>query len=498
MQEGGEADSDEAVVSYSDEDVYSYIQGVYEGGGGNKEIADAMDKYSVSAEQVARVSNLPTTQVQGLYDAAKASGAPAPAEPSEKSTVSPVTMQVQPEETISAQELPEMQAIEAEQADVPQFVQAPAPVTPTKVEAERVTAEDLGQADAARGEIRPEALVGDIQGEVSQEALAEGITGVPSPEATVKFQMADLMKSIEEGEPLPPWAAPAARAVGAVMQQRGLGASSMASAAMTQAILEAGIPIASQDAQTYAQFDLQSLNNRQQAALQNAATYAQMDMANLDARLQAAVTNAKSFLSIDLQNLTNDQRTRELNYQTNAQRMFTNQAAENAAQQFNAQTQTQVDMFFTELATQVETANANRTAAAEQFNVSQVNATRQFNQSIQNQRDQFNANMGFQVESSNAQWRRTINTQNTAAQNRANEFNAANAFSLEAQRQQNLWQEYRDELAWANTSAENAQARDHEITLYALQKSATLEYMDKETEEDVWRRIGAKVVDKVL
>ena len=47
------------------------------------------------------------------------------------------------------------------------------------------------------------------------------------------------------------------------MQQRGLGASSMAAAATMQAMMESGIPIAAQDAQKYANIQLQNLNNEQ-------------------------------------------------------------------------------------------------------------------------------------------------------------------------------------------------------------------------------------------
>lgn len=372
---------------------------------------------------------------------------------------------------------------------------------PTSFEAETYEAAqtgDLGSVDFTAGKLSTDALVADIQGQVSEQSLVKAAQGTVSPEATVKFQMEDLMQSVEEGEPFPAWAAPAARSIGAIMQKRGLGTSSMASAALMQAVVESGIPIAAQDAQTYAQIDLQNLNNRQQAALQNAATYAAMDRANLDARMQAAITNAQSFLAIDLQNLTNEQRSRELEYQSNVQRMFNNQAADNAALQFNAQNQNQVDMFFAELATQVETANANRSAAAEQFNVSQANAMEQYTTSLNNARDQFNVSMDFQVDQSNAEWRRQINTINTAADNNANLQNVQNEFGASQNAIAQLWQEYRDELAWINTTAENAQARAHEITLYALQQANVLEQLDEQVENSVWERIGERIVDRVI
>ena len=61
-------------------------------------------------------------------------------------------------------------------------------------------------------------------------------------------ELESLYASIEAGEELPAWAAPAVRKVNAMMQQRGLGASSMAAAAITQSIYEAALPIAANDA----------------------------------------------------------------------------------------------------------------------------------------------------------------------------------------------------------------------------------------------------------
>jgi hypothetical protein len=49
----------------------------------------------------------------------------------------------------------------------------------------------------------------------------------------------------------------------AIMAQRGLGASSMAGQAIIQAAMESALPIAVQDAQTMAQFEMQNLSNRQ-------------------------------------------------------------------------------------------------------------------------------------------------------------------------------------------------------------------------------------------
>ena len=191
------------------------------------------------------------------------------------------------------------------------------------------TEEATPTATAAQGNLSPQSMIGDpsmaahtnaIQGTVSGQAQATAAQGQVSNLSTVKGQLESLFSAIQEGEELPAWAAPAVRKVTAIMQQRGLGASSMAAAAITQAVYESAVPIAAADAKTYATVDLQNLSNQQQTALQNAMTYAAMDKANLDARLQSAVNNARSFLAIDTANLTNEQQSNTISHQLGMQK----------------------------------------------------------------------------------------------------------------------------------------------------------------------------------
>ena len=369
---------------------------------------------------------------------------------------------------------------------------------PQTKSAEKYTAQTIEgtpEAVAAQGKLSSEAVVGDITGTVSEQSLVQAAQGQVSEESTVKYQIGELFKSFEEGKPPPAWAAPAMRAVGAVMQARGLGASSMASAAITQAIIEAGIPIAKMDADRYAQMDLVNLNNQQQAVMQNAVTFASMDKANLDARMQVAVNNAKSFLTLDLQNLTNDQKMREIDYAGELQRMTTNAAAINVSQQFNAQSQNQIDEFFADLGSQIESTNKNRIAAQNQFNVNEANATREFIASQNNQREQFNVNMATQIDQSNAVWRREINTANTANQNAINQINAQNLLGINQSALNALWQKYRDEAGWAFKIGQDAEQRYHEIGLLGMEVSANEGFYDKQSATSQQTELGKAILN---
>jgi hypothetical protein len=350
------------------------------------------------------------------------------------------------------------------------------------------------EATAAQGKLSAESLIGDIQGSVSEQAQVTAQTEDVDQRATVQYQISELFKSIEEGKSLPAWAAPAVRSVNALMAQRGLGSSSMAASAITQAIYESAIPIAKLDADRYGTLQLQNLNNKQQAVLQNAMTFASMDKSNLDARLNAAVNNAKSFLSIDLQNLDNQQKINTVNFQGKLQALLTDAAAQNASSQFNAKSENQLNEFFTELDAQIQQSNANREAATRQFNVDQANAMKRYVQGLNDQREQFNANMQTQIDQSNAVWRRNLNTANTATQNEANRINALNLLNTSQSALNALWQRYRDEASWAFTATESAKQRDHQIALTAMEVSAQADLYEQKNEDDMYSALGGGVM----
>ena len=353
-------------------------------------------------------------------------------------------------------------------------------------------------ASAVTGTLNSQAIIGNIQGAVSQSSQASAAQGTVDPKATVQYQLSELFKSIGTGTNLPAWASPAVQKVSAIMARRGLGSSSMASAAMTQAVMESAIPIAAADAKTYSQMELVNLSNEQAATMQNAMVYASMDRSNLDARMNAATNNARNFLSIDLANLTNQQKTNELDYQGKLQSLFNDQAATNAASQFNAKTQNEVDMFFKELGSQVDNANKNRIAAQTQFNTDQANAQGRFVAQLQDSREKFNQNMSQQINQNNAQWRRNINTANTTLENETNRINAQNLLQINQTALANVWQRYRDEASWLMQSAENAKARAHQVAMFAQESNFDKSMYETQTKDIMLGELGRGVMKGIF
>mgnify|MGYP003653172995 FL=1 len=331
---------------------------------------------------------------------------------------------------------------------------------------------------AQLGAVNAEDLIGDVTGSLASGALAVAQTEALDEKATVQFQLGELYKSLDDDTQLPPWAAPAARNADQFMLKRGLGASSMAGAARLTALFESALPIAGADADKYAKIQVQNLNNKQATTLQNATTIAQRDTADLEVRLKSAQQNASSFLSMNLSNVTNEQATNNINHQARMSEMFTDQAGLNAARNFNATSQNQVDQFYSTLGNTVEQANKTREIATSQFNVTTGTSIQQFNSGLEDSRNRFNAEMQRTIDQSNIGWRRQLTTLNNQLANDAQRTNAQSLLGISEARQNQLWQQYRDEALWANQSHENTESRKQSLALSALSFNQSKELYD--------------------
>ena len=148
---------------------------------------------------------------------------------------------------------------------------------------------------------------------VDNGTLAKAAQGDVDSLATVEGQLGKLMKQFDDGTPA--WAAGAIRAANATMASRGLGASSMAGAAILQAAMESAMPIAKQDAATYAAMGVKNLDNRQAVAIANAAAQQGLELKNLDNEQKANIQKSINAFGLQTQNLTNRQASEVANAQ---------------------------------------------------------------------------------------------------------------------------------------------------------------------------------------
>ena len=346
---------------------------------------------------------------------------------------------------------------------------------------------------------------GDVIGTAASMTGAQGTVTAPmtaaqqsiaslDPKATVQGQLAsissDIESSLASGSPLPAFARGAAEAAKATMQARGLGSSTMLAEALAEGILKSSIPIAAADAQTYKEVIFQNLSNNQQAAVVNAQAYLQMDIANLSNSQQS-----------NLQNLHAKQ-----------QVLLSDQAARNAALQFNATSTNQVNQFYDSLNSNIQLQNSQRTDAMAQFNNAEANkvaalnaknqtaladanaqretAISQYNKTLEDARARFNVENQRVIDQSNAVWRRSINTANTTAANAANETNAMNLLSLSNFAMNSLWQQWRDEASWVQTTSQNQANRDHNLAIAALERTTSFDLQNEAQKAALYGLLG--------
>ena len=323
---------------------------------------------------------------------------------------------------------------------------------------------------------------------------AQAAQGTITSDATVKGQLQTLQNEVQtalaSGNPLPVWARGAAKATEAALANRGLSASSMAAEALAEGIMNAAIPIAKADADSYKQMIFQNLSNNQ----------------------QAAITNARAYLQVDMSNLSNKQQANLADINTKQNFLLSDQAAANAAAQFNASTQNEVNQFYEKLSVSIKDQNANRVDAMTKFAeaertkinaanaqnqiaVNEANAKREdvinrFNAQLKNQREQFNVQNQREIDQSNVVWRRAVNTANTAAVNAANQADAQNLLNLSNWALSSLWQQWRDEASWVNTSSENTQNRNHNLAMAALERGTAVDLQDAKSRDALYQTIG--------
>jgi hypothetical protein len=256
--------------------------------------------------------------------------------------------------------------------------------------------------------------------------------GQVSDLATVQGQLKKLYADTEDGQ-VPTWAKGAMTKASEIMAARGLGASSIAGAAITEAIQQSAIQIAAPDAATYFQMDMANLNNRQQTNLQNT------QMAQQNMLTDTSISNATAQINASSASQT---------------QQFVAQLVTQIKSQ-NASLTTSVDQFNASEANKASAMNAQNDVATKQFNAQMETAVDQFNSNLISSRDQFNSTMQYAIDQSNVNWRRSVNTANTASVNAAMQANVQNLFNLSAVAQNNIWQQFRDEASWTFTASQD-------------------------------------------
>jgi len=332
--------------------------------------------------------------------------------------------------------------------------------TSQELSASELEAYQLGQAQvvspAAERTIQSGELVSGSAVDMAEVEKALDIQAAqanPSAQATVQGQLTNLMADFDGTAP-PAWAAGALRNASSQMAARGLGASSMAGQAIVQAAMESALPIAMQDASTFATFEGQNLSNRQQTAMfaaeqrasflgmeftqdfqarvANASRIADVANMNFTAEQQVALENARMAQTVDITNLTAKNAKMMSDAAAMSQMDMANLNNRQQAAVINAQSFLAVDMKNMDMAQQTSLFKSQQNIQALFTDQAAVNASAQFNATSKNQTDQFFANLQSSVSQFNSAQTNAIKQFNAGEENVMEKFNS----TIESQRDQ--------------------------------------------------------------
>lgn len=373
--------------------------------------------------------------------------------------------------------------VEANQvAQVEQIVDPrEAPTTQVQTTQQNVT--DNAQVQAAQGQVRQEAIIDPPQLDVNATARGENEVGKAlddfasqdlnsvDSKATLKGQL-DILQSEfvgPTGEPkIPSWAAGVARNVSKIAAFKGM-TGTAATAAMSQALLEASVSVAQQDTQFFQTLTLQNLNNEQASIINKANVLSKMDLANLDSRMAAAVQNSKNFMDMDLTNLSNEQQAQVINAQSRFQSILEDAKMVNTARMFDTSNQIEMDKFYDQLNTGISQFNATQSNSMLQFNSSETNQMKQFNATMETQREQFYREMQYNIDVANAKWRQTVTLTNNQNKFDAVSRDVQNTVDMSKEQLNQLWDRSDALLDYLWKSSENELDRKQRLAEIKLQ-----------------------------
>lgn len=293
------------------------------------------------------------------------------------------------------------------------------------------------------------------------------------PRATVQGQLALLQDHFADGQ-TPVWAQGALKQASALMAQRGMGSSTMAAEAITNALMQSALPIAQQDSSFYQSVTMQNLVNEQEA-----------EITKFNARLssifndQAAENTARNI------NAQNENDTARFFAELSQNVVMANTAAVNAMEQFNVGSMNQANQFAAELGLQADTVNAQMANDMAQFNAEQLMTAAKFNATMKDAREKFNVTNQIAIDASNISWRRQVNTANTSALNAAIQTDVQNLLGLKQSALNNIWNHYDTMLNMAFQREESAKDRATNAALATLDADARAKLAEEKATSDL-------------
>ena len=347
----------------------------------------------------------------------------------------------------------------------------------------------LPTLEAITAEMTDENLIAEVTSELSERYLKaeeEAKASVENFEAfygsSVKEQFAILQDDwtgMDGKSKIPFYARGAITAANQAMAARGMGGSSMAAAAITQAGLESMMPVAMADAQFMQTLSVKAFDAKTAMGVAKLSHIAMLDVEDLNFAQSRAVDSANKFFQMNMDNVSAERVVAATNNANEVQKLFTDTAAINVANNLSFTTEAEMTRFYDELAFQAADSTARLTLDADKFNAS-----------VKNARSQFNASMSLEIEKDNINYLRSVNTANTAGINQQNMINSQNLLNISNTQIANALTLQRDQLQKIFEASENASDRSNNYAIASLNQSGAMDRLSASQKHESAQNLG--------
>lgn len=312
---------------------------------------------------------------------------------------------------------------------------------------------------------------------VSGQLLAEqlGQFNYIDAKATTAGQLEILASQFVDanGNPkIPAWCQGVARDISRNIAFNGI-TGTAALAATSQALMEATLPIASEDAQFFKTLTIDNLDNKQEAIINKAKVLANFETLNLNARENASVINNKNLLDQDFKNQDNAMQAEVINKSARVTALLEDTKEVNVERRFAAQGTNDMAMYYDDLIVRVARDNANSLNTATLTNVTEANRVAINNSNLESSREQFYQNMQYNIDLATSQWRQEVETANTKLKYDAAATDVKNDFDLSLESLNQIWDRADSILDYAWKSTETELDRENKIALAMISAKAS-------------------------
>lgn len=280
-----------------------------------------------------------------------------------------------------------------------------------------------------------------VAGKLLAQQLGEG--NYVDSKATILGQMDILSKEFTDsnGNPkIPAWAQGLYRDMSRNVAFNGI-TGTAATAAYANAMMEASLPMATDEAAFFQGLTEKNLDNRQQMLINKATVLARMDVENLQVFSKAASDNARNLLDFDTKALDRENEAMLLNIENRVQSLFEDTKAENLAREHYATESNEMRRFYDGLVARADEHRANATNESLRFNVGETNDATEFQLNNERLHEIFQAEFGFDIDKYVADWHQKVEETNTQMLYDAASEDVMNATDLTTELLNRTWED---------------------------------------------------------